>query len=50
MNAIRDFVSYEPREYKFRIGTVVASSLSGFIAGATMVALLWLISEILGRV
>ncbi len=29
----RDFVSYEPREFKFKIGTTIASSLSGFVAG-----------------
>lgn len=30
---IKDFVSDDPRQYRMRIGRVVASSLSGFIAG-----------------
>jgi len=29
----RDFISEEPRVFKFKIGTTLASSLSGFIAG-----------------
>ncbi|MDD3098316.1 MAG: hypothetical protein PHU82_00570 [Candidatus Pacebacteria bacterium] len=37
----RDFVSEEPRDFKFKIGTTIASSLSGFIAGvfATLIFL-----------
>jgi tetrahydromethanopterin S-methyltransferase subunit F len=30
---IEDFISNENKDYKFRIGKVIASSLSGFIAG-----------------
>ncbi len=30
---IRDFISEEKRRFKFRIGDVHASALSGFIAG-----------------
>jgi len=29
----KDFVSEEPRTYGFKIGRLIASSLSGFIAG-----------------
>jgi len=37
----RDFISEEPRVFKFKIGTTLASSLSGFIAGvfATLIFL-----------
>lgn len=31
---LRDFYSEEDRHYKFKIGSIKASSLSGFIAGA----------------
>lgn len=34
MNKItRDFISNENRDYKFKMGTLVASSLAGFISG-----------------
>ncbi|MDD3491369.1 MAG: hypothetical protein PHG13_00095 [Candidatus Pacebacteria bacterium] len=38
----RDFISKEPRDFKFKIGKTLASSLSGFIAGvfATLIFLL----------
>lgn len=32
-NLARDFISKEERDYKYRIGKTLASSLSGFIAG-----------------
>ncbi|MCK4805777.1 MAG: hypothetical protein KAS91_01155 [Candidatus Pacebacteria bacterium] len=32
-NLSRDFISEEQRDFKFRIGETLASSLSGFIAG-----------------
>jgi len=31
---MNDFVTDDNREYKFKLGRIVASSLSGFIAGA----------------
>ncbi len=37
----RDFVSEESREYKFKIGTVVASSLTGFIAGFIVASIIF---------
>ncbi|OHA47123.1 MAG: hypothetical protein A3A80_00995 [Candidatus Terrybacteria bacterium RIFCSPLOWO2_01_FULL_44_24] len=40
-----EFISVEPKEYKFKIGKTVASSLSGFvvgfIAGILATGLLW---------
>lgn len=32
-NLSRDFISKEERDFKFKIGKIIASSLSGFIAG-----------------
>lgn len=42
MNKIlREFVSYENREYPFRIGKTVASALTGFIMGAVATHIIW---------
>ena len=30
---LKDFISEENREFKFKIGKILASALSGFIAG-----------------
>ena len=32
-NLTRDFISKEERDYRYKIGKTLASSLSGFIAG-----------------
>lgn len=40
---MNDFVSNEQRDYKFKMGTLVASSLSGFIAGAAIASIAWLL-------
>lgn len=37
----RDFVSYENREYPFRLGRTVASSLTGFIMGVIATNIIW---------
>jgi len=37
----RDFVSWEPREFKFKIGKTLASSLSGFVAGVIFASIIW---------
>jgi len=39
----KDFISEEQRQFKFKIGKTLASSLSGFIAGAIFVSIFWLI-------
>lgn len=39
----RDFISDEQREFKFKIGETLASSLSGFIAGVIFTSLFWII-------
>ena len=38
-----DFVSGEKRMYRFKLGTVIASSLSGFVAGVVVTSLFWLL-------
>ena len=49
--ALRDeFVEAGPKEYKFKLGTLIASSLSGFIAGALVASIAWLLYIIAGRV
>jgi len=37
----RDFISSEPRTFKFKIGHRLASSLSGFIAGLIVASIVW---------
>lgn len=46
---MNDFISQDQREYKFKLGTVVASSLSGFIAGAMIASIGWLLFIIVER-
>ncbi|MBI4119740.1 MAG: hypothetical protein HY456_02760 [Parcubacteria group bacterium] len=42
MNAFfRDFISEETRRFKFKIGELLASSLSGFIAGVIFASIIW---------
>ncbi|MFA5392221.1 MAG: hypothetical protein WC306_00800 [Candidatus Paceibacterota bacterium] len=44
MNTLsRDFVSDEQRQYKFKIGKTLASSLSGFIAGIIFASIFWIV-------
>lgn len=38
---LRDFVSYENREYPFRLGRTVASSLTGFVMGVIAANIVW---------
>jgi dolichol kinase len=39
----RDFISEEQRQFKFKIGKTLASSLSGFIAGVIFTSIFWII-------
>lgn len=41
MKLFRDFVSNEDRTYRVRIGHVLASSLSGFVAGVIVASLVF---------
>jgi len=41
MGIKRDFVSEEKREFKFKLGTTIASALTGFIAGALVASMTW---------
>jgi len=38
-----DFISTDNRVYKFKIGQVIASSLSGFIAGFITATVIWVV-------
>jgi len=38
---LRDFISKEDRKFKVRIGNVLASGLSGFIAGVVFASIFW---------
>ena len=40
---LKDFVSEEERYFKFKIGKILASSLSGFIAGGIVASIIWII-------
>ena len=39
-NFLRDFVSEEKRSYHFKIGKIIASSLTGFVAGAIVATII----------
>ena len=41
MDAFKDFISHERREFSFKLGERMASSLSGFIAGAIVASIMW---------
>jgi hypothetical protein len=43
---LREFVSDEKRNYKFRLGRTIASSLAGFIAGAIVASIIWYVALI----
>lgn len=36
-----DFISHDPKNFKFKLGRVLASSLSGFIAGIVVTAIVF---------
>lgn len=38
---LRDFISEEKREFKYRLGQLIASGLSGFIAGIIAASIFW---------
>jgi hypothetical protein len=41
-NLLKDFVSKEPRDFSFKVGRDLASSLSGFISGAIVASIIWI--------
>ncbi|KKQ96029.1 MAG: hypothetical protein UT22_C0044G0010 [Parcubacteria group bacterium GW2011_GWC2_39_11] len=43
-NIKRDFISEENREYKFKLGHLLASSLSGFICGVVVASIIWMVA------
>ena len=42
MGIAQEFVSQEQRDFKFKMGHMVASALSGFVAGAVVASIVWL--------
>ncbi len=50
MSVTNDFVSQDPRVYTFKLGRSVASSLSGFLAGAVVASIVWMAIIIMGKV
>ncbi len=36
---LRDFISNEKREYRYKLGTLIASALAGFVAGFIFAAI-----------
>ena len=49
----REFVSLERRTFNLRFGEFIASSLSGFVAGAVVASIVWItamyLSGVLGQ-
>ncbi|MFA6341031.1 MAG: hypothetical protein WCX27_02205 [Candidatus Paceibacterota bacterium] len=43
MDIKRDFISQDPRDFKFKLGKTLASSLSGFIGGFVVASIFWLL-------
>ena len=41
MGVLRDLISKEEREFKCKIGSVIASSLAGFLAGVIVASIVW---------
>lgn len=40
----RDFISEENREFNIKFGHLLASSLSGFVCGAIVATVIWMIA------
>ena len=49
MDVLRDFVSEENRKFKFKIGSVIASSLAGFVAGLIVASIIWMVGLYLAK-
>lgn len=44
MSIKNDFISNEKREFRFKLGTTLASSLTGFLVGIVASSIVWLIA------
>lgn len=40
----RDFIADDNRHYKFRIGHLIASSLSGYVCGVISASIIWMVA------
>lgn len=49
-NYLGEFAEDGSREFKFKIGKIMASSLSGFVAGVILSSILWAIAVYFQRV
>lgn len=45
---VREFVSEEKRDYRFKIGYTIASALTGFLVGAASASVVWYFAVIAG--
>jgi hypothetical protein len=41
---LKEFVCEENRKFKFRVGNMLASGLSGFVAGAVFASIFWMVA------
>ena len=42
-SVVREFVSDEQKNFKYKLGNALASSLSGFIAGVIFASIVWIV-------
>ncbi len=47
MGTNNDFISNEPRTFRFKLGKALASSLSGFVAGVLAASVIWVAAIII---
>ncbi len=40
---LRDFISKEKRDFKFKMGNMLASALAGFVVGAIVALIIYLV-------
>ena len=43
MSILRDFISKEKRDFKFKMGNILASALTGFVVGAIVALIIYLV-------
>ncbi|KKU51188.1 MAG: hypothetical protein UX74_C0031G0011 [Parcubacteria group bacterium GW2011_GWA2_47_10b] len=41
---LRDFISHEDRQYNFKLGQLIASALTGFLAGLVSASIVWMLA------
>lgn len=43
-NIIREFISEENRDFRIKLGSTIASSLTGLICGIVIASILWIVA------